>query len=59
MWKLLYVLAVALGLFLLQAAHAAAPYKRDAKLQRCMVYLPAMQDAKLRRWCMKRQERMP
>ena len=29
------------------------------KLQRCMVYLPAMHDARLRRWCLKQSERMP
>lgn len=40
-------------------AHASAPYARDAKLKRCMVYLPAVQDARLRRWCTKQQERMP
>jgi hypothetical protein len=29
------------------------------KLQRCMVYLPAMRDVKLKRWCLKQSERMP
>lgn len=32
---------------------------RDHKLIRCMVYLPAMRDVRLRRWCLKQSERMP
>lgn len=49
------------GALLFHAAQSrgSAPYTRDAKLQRCMVYLPAMKDAKLRRWCLKQSERMP
>lgn len=38
------------------AAHAK-PIER--KLQRCMVYLPDMKDAKLRRWCLAQSRRMP
>lgn len=46
-----------LGTLLMQTlAHGASPPR---KLERCMVYLPAMKDAKLRRWCLKQSERMP
>lgn len=44
---------------LLLGATPAPSVRRDRSLQRCMVYLPAMHDAKLRRWCLKQAERMP
>lgn len=48
------------GLLVLLGAWTPVPsVRRDRSLQRCMVYLPAMHDAKLRRWCLKQAERMP
>ena len=32
---------------------------RDRMQRQCMVYLPDMQDAKLKRWCLKQSELMP
>lgn len=33
--------------------------ERDQMQRQCMAYLPDMQDAKLRAWCLKQSERMP
>jgi hypothetical protein len=41
--------------------HAETCPAKCAKPQiaRCMVYLPAMRDVELKRWCLKQSERMP
>lgn len=53
---LLFIGAVLLGS--LDPAHGAISH-HDRRLVRCMAYLPAMHDARLRRWCLKQSERMP
>jgi hypothetical protein len=40
-------------------AQAHARTERDRAQRRCMVHLPDVQDASLRRWCLKQSERMP
>jgi hypothetical protein len=48
------LLAVILTLY--TPAHRWPPRQ---ELARCFVYLPAMRDVRLRRWCLKQSERMP
>lgn len=43
-------------MLLLIALHA---HPSDRILSRCMVYLPAMRDVRLRHWCEKQSRRMP
>jgi t-SNARE complex subunit (syntaxin) len=33
--------------------------ERERMQRQCMVYLPDMQDARLRAWCLKQSEKMP
>jgi hypothetical protein len=51
--------SVLIGMTAASPAQADLRQQRDRVEQRCMVYLPAMQDASLRRRCLKQSERMP
>lgn len=40
--------------------HAYAPYRSsDKQLHQCFVYLPAMKNKKLQRWCLEQSKRLP
>jgi hypothetical protein len=41
------------------SAKEEARQERDRMQRHCMVYLPDVQDAKLRAWCRKQSEKMP
>lgn len=58
-WHWLMLLALAVACACLVAAAGAEPTKQDRRLARCMVYLPAVRDVRLRRWCLKQSEWMP
>lgn len=55
----LFVALIVWGAYsLVRPAHGARLHP-EAKLTRCFVYLPAMRDAKLRRWCLQQSKRLP
>ena len=55
------IIAVSVVIGVTAASPAQAnPRKQSDRAQRhCMVNLPDVQDASLRRWCLKQSERMP
>ena len=54
----IFVAGFAAGAVLFHCAQAFGK-PLDRRLERCMVYLPDMPDAKLRRWCLAQSKRMP
>lgn len=56
--KWLALLAVG-ALILADGFAHGAPRPTDRQLKRCFVYLPAMHDAKLLRWCVAQSRRLP
>lgn len=51
------LVGAALNLMATYGHGAARP--SDKALSRCFVYLPAMRDAKLRRWCLAQSRKLP
>ncbi len=54
-------LAMVVLLVVADNANSSTQKRRIAEeqLRRCMLYLPALRNEKLFRWCLKHQERMP
>jgi hypothetical protein len=57
--RALIIAIVGLQLFACWLADLVNAKPRDRRIERCMVYLPAVRDAGLRRWCLVQQRRMP
>jgi len=51
--------SVLIGMTAASPAQANLRQQRDRAQRHCMVNLPDVQDASLRRWCLKPSERMP
>lgn len=53
------LLAIVVGVGAMVVSAHGATWPNQAVLAKCSVYLPAVRDAKLRRYCLKLSKRMP
>ncbi len=58
-WFAVISIVAIVFLVVMMPAHGATRWPEPHKLQRCMVELPKMKDAKLRRWCEYWSKRLP